>query len=191
MTTTTTKKTVTKKPKAPEKLPANPFLFEVLDLVVKQRSNENKVKVLQEYKDPSIMAVMIWNYDPSIESALPPGEVPFADAKDIGAIGNDTTFSESISKQIKSEDMVESYTSNNRTTIRKEFKIFYNFLKGGNPSLSRIRLENMFINLLYGLHPREAEILCLVKDKRLQEKYKISFEVVKEAFPEIQWGGRA
>jgi hypothetical protein len=48
----------------------------------------------------------------------------------------------------------------------------------------------MFINLLQGLHPREAEIICLVKDKKLQSKYNISFDIVKEAFPEIQWGNR-
>jgi hypothetical protein len=190
MTTKTTKTTTTRKSKPPVKLPANPFLFEVLDLVAKQRSNENKIKVLQEYKDPSIMAVMIWNYDPSIESALPPGDVPFADAKDIGAVGNSTNFSETINRQIETNELIESYGSNNRTTIRLEYEKFYNFLKGGNPSLAGIRRETMFINLLYGLHPREAEILCLVKDKRLQEKYKISFEIVKEAFPEIQWGKR-
>lgn len=188
MTTKTT--TTTKKPKAPVKLPANPFLFEVLDLVVKQRSNAKKVEILQEYKDPSLMTIMIWNFDPSLESDLPPGEVPFAEAKEIGIIGNDVNFSESMNKQLNSKDNGDLYGSNNKTTIRNEYLNFYNFLKGGNLTLSSIRRETMFINLLYGLHPREAEILCYVKDKRLQEKYNISFEVVKEAFPEIQWGDR-
>ena len=49
----------------------------------------------------------------------------------------------------------------------------------------------MFINLLRGLHPREAEVLCLVKDKKLAEKYKITYDVVKQAYPDIQWGGRS
>jgi len=31
----------------------------------------------------------------------------------------------------------------------------------------------------------------LVKDKKLQTKYKITFEHVKEAYPDIQWGGRS
>ena len=38
---------------------------------------------------------------------------------------------------------------------------------------------------------REAEVLILTKDKRLTDKYKISFENVKEAYPDIQWGGRS
>lgn len=183
-------KTTTKKPTPPEKLPANPFLFEVLDLVVRQKTNAKKIEVLQEYKDPSLMAVMIWNYDPSIHSALPPGDVPFADAREIGVIGNDTTFSDSLNKQLKSEDMIDSYGSNNRTSIRNEYVNFYNYIKGGNNVLPGVRRETMFINLLHGLHPREAEIICLVKDKRLQDKYNISFEVVQQAFPEITWGNR-
>jgi len=184
--TTTTKNT--KKPRVAVELPANPFLFEVLELAVAQRTNAKKVEVLKKYKDISIMVVMKWNYDTTLESALPPGEVPFADAKEIGVIGNDTTLSDSLNKQLKSDEMIDSYGSNNRTSIRKEYENFYNFLKGGNNSLSGVRRETMFINLLYGLHPKEAEILCLVKDKRLQEKYNISFEIVREAFPEIPWG---
>lgn len=186
--TTTTK--TTKKPSAAVEMPANPFIFEILELAVKQRTNAKKAEVLQTYKDPSLMAVLIWNYDPSLESVLPPGSVPFAEAKEIGVIGNDSSFSDSLGKQLKSDEMLDSYGSNSKTSIRKEYVNFFNFIKGGNDSLSNIRRETMFINLLYGLHPKEAEILCLVKDKCLQEKYPISFDVVKSAFPEIQWGNR-
>ena len=46
----------------------------------------------------------------------------------------------------------------------------------------------MFIQLLEGLHPKEAEILIAVKDKKLSETYKITLDNVKEAFPSIRWG---
>ena len=49
----------------------------------------------------------------------------------------------------------------------------------------------MFINLLRGLHPKEAELLCLVKDKLLQTKYKLTKAHVQEAYPDIDWGGRS
>jgi len=45
--------------------------------------------------------------------------------------------------------------------------------------------------MLEGLHPREAEIICLTKDKKLASKYKINFDIVRQAYPEIQWGGRS
>ena len=54
-----------------------------------------------------------------------------------------------------------------------------------------LRRETMFINILSGLHPLEAEILCLCKDKKLSTKYKITKELVAEAYPEVQWGGRS
>ena len=49
----------------------------------------------------------------------------------------------------------------------------------------------MFIQMLEGLHPDEAEILCLVKDKGLSNKYKLTKTVVESAYPDIQWGGRS
>ena len=57
--------------------------------------------------------------------------------------------------------------------------------------MSSLRRETMFINILEGLHPLEAELLCLVKDKKLQEKYKITKEIVSTAYPEITWGDRS
>ena len=64
-------------------------------------------------------------------------------------------------------------------------------MKGGNDGLSNLRRETMFINILQGLHPLEAQIICLVKDKKLEDRYKISKDVVSKAYPDIQWGGRS
>ena len=64
-------------------------------------------------------------------------------------------------------------------------------MKGGNNGLSSLRRETMFINILEGLHPLEAEILILTKDKRLTDKYKITKDVVSAAYPQITWGGRS
>jgi hypothetical protein len=85
---------------------------------------------------------------------------------------------------------IGSSDSSAKTTLRKECKHFYHFIRGGNNGLTSIRRETMFINLLEGLHPLEAEIVCLVKDKTLSDKYKITKEVVSEAFPQIVWGNR-
>ena len=76
------------------------------------------------------------------------------------------------------------------TSLRREWKQLYNFVQGGNAKLSTLRRETMFIQILEGLHPDEADVLCLVKDKRLNEKYKITYDVVAQAYPDIEWGGR-
>ena len=81
MTAKTAKKTTTKPKtvrvaKLPE-LPKNPFAFEVFDLASKQRSKAKKVEVLQKYGDLSLKVVLKWNFDTTITSALPEGEVPY------------------------------------------------------------------------------------------------------------------
>lgn len=167
--TTTTKKTTTRKrtttPQKTVKLPPNPFLHEVFELVVQQRTKQKKIDILKEYEDPSIKAIFIWNFDPSVRSAVPEGPVPYKENE--VPIGTD------------------------HTSLRREYKNLYHFIKGGNDSLSSLRRESMFIQMLEGLHPKEAEIICLVKDKKLQSVYNIKEDIVKEAYPDIRWGDRS
>ena len=75
--------------------------------------------------------------------------------------------------------------------MRREWKNLYHFIKGGNDGLNGLRRESMFIQMLEGLHPGEAEIVILVKDKRLSDEYAITYDQVKEAYPDINWGGRS
>jgi len=196
--TTTTKKASTAKPKTvstqkiPD-LPTNPFVFEVFDAASKMRSKAKKIEVLKRYKHNSIMAVCIWNFDETVISLLPQGEVPY------GSNIEDETMTGTLSEKIEDavNKMGELRTTSlgsqdqGKASIRKEFQKFYNFIKGGNDSLSGLRRETMFINILTGLHPLEAEILILTKDKKLTDKYKFTKDVVSEAYPEITWGGRS
>ena len=65
-------------------------------------------------------------------------------------------------------------------------------MKGGADKLPGLKRESLFVQLLEGLSAEEAELLCLVKDKRLSTKYKrITKAVVKEAFTQIEWGNRS
>ena len=195
MTTTTKKTTKTVKAKATPipKLPVNPFVFEVLEAASKQRTKARKIEVLQKYAHNSIMAVLIWNFDESVISLLPEGDVPYGNTREDNSVTgtlsdriNDAVgmMAESGSTSLGSQDQ-------GKASIRKEFTKFYNFLKGGNNGLSSLRRETMFINILEGLHPLEAEILILTKDKRLTDKYKITKEIVSAAYPQITWGGRS
>ena len=193
----TVKRTTVKKVSTPiVDLPPNPFSFEVIALAAKQKTNAKKVSVLKKYEHPSLKALFIWNFDDTVISLLPPGEVPYSSLKDeqvssgslstkvnqlVGTMEyNDTTSLGSAT------DMKQG-----RTTIRKVYLKFYNFIKGGNDSLKSLRRETMFIQILEGLHPLDAEILCLVKDKDLESKYKITKANVEQAYPDIKWGGRS
>ena len=146
------------------KLPPNPFIHEILDAVSRARSNDKKVELLKLHRCEALTALFIWNFDDTVTSMIPDGEVPY-EPNDV-PVGTD------------------------HTSLRKEWKNLYNFVKGGNDGLSQVRRESMFIQILEGLHPEEAKILCMVKDKGLRSRYKITQEVVSKAYPDIQWGGR-
>ena len=45
--------------------------------------------------------------------------------------------------------------------------------------------------MLEGLSEGEAEVLILIKDKKLGKRWKITKACVEQAFPAIQWGSRA
>ena len=196
---TTTKKTTVKTVKAKASstpiptLPTNPFVYEVFNAASKQRSKAKKVEILKRYAHDSIMTVLIWNFDETAISVLPPGDVPYGTNREDNSMTG--TLSDKINDAVgKMSEMGSNSLGSQdqgKSTIRKEYSKFYNFVKGGNDSLSNLRRETMFINILEGLHPLEAEILVLVKDKRLSEKYKITKEVVSEAYPQITWGGRS
>ena len=201
---TATKKTTTRKPRKAKtvavkkpvsiNLPRNPFVFEILDLVSKQRTKGKKIEVLRKYEEPSLKSILIWNFDESVISALPPGEVPYTGYDDQNAYSGGV--SGKITEEVRSMHSQGNFSlgvsdQQGHTTIRREARHFYRFVKGGDDGLNNLRRESMFINILEGLHPLEAEIVILCKDKKLGEVYKITKEIVAEAYPDIKWGGRS
>jgi hypothetical protein len=189
--TTKTKRTVRKVTETIIKLPSNPFVFEILDLVSSQNTNEKKIEVLKTYEHDSLKSILIWNFDDSIISLLPEGDVPYSDLKDQNIYsGNlsDNLIREASGGESATQQDLEG---RGKTSLRREYQNLYHFVKGGNDTLSTIRRETMFINILQGLHPKEAEVLCLVKDKKLTTKYNITKELVSESYPDIVWGGRS
>ena len=148
-----------------KKLPSNPFMNEILDLVAEQKTDAKKVAILQEYECDALKSLFIWNFDESIISLLPEGKVPYKPNEN--PLGTD------------------------HSSLRREQRNLYMFVKGGNDQLSTIRRETIFIQMLEGLHPSEADIVIAVKDKDLEDLYDIPFEVVEEAYPDIEWGGRS
>ena len=144
------------------KLPPNPFIHEILNLVEEQKTKAKKIDILREYRDDSLTAILIWNFDDSVVSAVPEGQVPYKENE--VPVGTD------------------------HTSLRREWKNLFHFIKGGNDSLSALRRETMFIQMLEGLHPSEARVVILAKDGRFDEEYA---DQVKEAYPDITWGGRS
>ena len=140
------------------------LMHEVLQKVSNAKTKAQKVKLLEEYNTPALRALLIANFDESVISMLPEGEVPY-----------------------KKNDAPEE---TEHTKLDHEYRKLYLFFKGG-ANVSQTRRETLFIQLLEGLHQGEAEVLCLVKDKKIGKRWKITRQCVEQAFPSIQWGNRS
>jgi hypothetical protein len=147
-------------------LPVEKMLIsEVLQKVSNAKTKREKIELLHKYRSPALQAILIWNFDDSVISMLPEGEVPYTP-----------------------NNVPEGTT---HTLLFLEYKKLYNFVKGGNDGLKQSQRENIFIQLLEGLHVDEAKVVCMVKDKLIGKRYKITKTCVEEAYPEIKWGGRS
>ena len=139
-------------------------MHEVLQKVSNAKTKAQKVKLLEEYNTPALRAILIANFDESVISMLPDGEVPY--------------------KKNEAPEDTE------HTKLDHEYRKLYLFFKGG-ANISQTRRETLFIQLLEGLHQGEAEVLCLVKDKKIGKRWKITRQCVEQAYPSIQWGNRS
>ena len=149
---------------APRKLPKDALLTEILQKVSSAKTKKEKIDLLQEYNSQGLRSLLIINYDESLKFLLPEGEVPFTP--------NDAP------------------AGTEHTRLVHEYKGLYRFFKGGDASIKGMRREQLFVQLLEGLHADEANMLVSACNKDLQSKYRITKAVVAEAFPAIEWGNR-
>jgi hypothetical protein len=141
------------------------LISEVLQKVSNAKTKAEKIDLLHQYNSNALRAILIANYDESVISMLPEGEVPF--------------------------EPNDAPKGTEHTVLEKEYRKLYLFFKGGSSSLKQSQRENLFIQMLEGLHQEEAQVLILVKDKALGRKYKLTRACIEEAFPQIKWGGRS
>ena len=140
------------------------LMHEVLQKVSNAKTKKEKIKLMQEYNTNALRMLFIINFDESVVSLLPPGDVPFTPN--------------------------EAPDGTEHTLLEKEARLLHHFFKGGS-NVSQSKRESMFIQMLEGLSAGEAEALVLAKDKKIGKRWKITKAAVTEAFPSIQWGGRS
>jgi hypothetical protein len=82
----------------------------------------------------------------------------------------------------KDKEIREGYSE---TNLYVEWRRFYIWVQP-KPELSKVRKEQLFVQLLEGIHWTEAELICLAKDKKIQTKWKsINEKLVRAAFPQL------
>ena len=140
------------------------LMHEVLQKVSNAKTKKEKIKLLQEYNTNALRMLLIINFDDSVVSLLPPGNVPYTPN--------------------------EAPEGTEHTILEKEARLLHHFFKGGS-NVSQVKREQMFVQMLEGLNSGEAEALVKAKDKQIGKRWKITKACVTEAFPSIEWGGRS
>jgi len=134
-----------------------PLLSEVLQKLGKIKSKKDKVLYLKDNNTDALRQIIKSSFDPKIKWALPYGEVPYVQN--------------------------EAPEGTEHNVLSYEVRKIYHFIESGNSKISQNKREMMFVQMLEGLHPDEADVLVAAKDKILHQKYKgLSINVVKEAF---------
>ena len=134
-----------------------PLFSEVLDMVHKAKTKNQKIELLRKYKTDSLKMFLKAAFDPKIEWVFPAGEVPYTP--------NDAP------------------AGTDHTLLIQESKKLWRFIKGADNVTRQSQKENMFFQMLEGLHESEAKLLINAKDKKLHQIYKgLSSNVVREAF---------
>tara|TARA_B100000073_G_scaffold205734_1_gene170683 strand:+ start:409 stop:843 length:435 start_codon:yes stop_codon:yes gene_type:complete len=134
-------------------------VWEVLELVRKARTKEEKIKILKQNDHWAIRDILLGTYSDRIEWILPKGKVPYRPSNPESA----------------------------PTDLRRKNTEFRYFTKGGKgEKMSIMKRESMFIGLLEGIHPNDAELVVNMINKKKIEG--ITKNVAMEAYPDIpEW----
>jgi hypothetical protein len=134
-----------------------PLVHEIFTKINNAKDKPKKIAVLKENDTPGMRMLLKAAFDSKIVWDLPAGNPPF--------IRN------------------EAPAGTEHTNLINEARKLYHFIVGGNNSLTKTKKETMFIQMLEGLQEKDADVLLLIKEKKLNQAYKgLTASMVKETF---------
>lgn len=156
------------------KLPVSKTLMsEVLQRVSNAKTKAEKIKILQEYKSPALTKLLLCNFAKSIKFCFPDGKTPYQPQDRPKGVDHQYLFTE--------HRMIEKFIAKKINGV-----VYFGCSNSTRPRIQQLKKEQMWVQLMEGLHSEEAEVLDLIKDKKLTTKYKITKQNVIDAFPELR-----
>lgn len=128
-------------------------IAEFLEKVGKLKRTQEKVDAIRANDSLVLRIVLQAGYDPNVKWALPEGTPPY-----------------------KPNDLVDQ----EHVLIKDCEKLRY-FIQGFHDNLPQLKRETMFVEFLERVAPKDAEMLCLFKDKKPMKG--ITLQHVTEALP--------
>ena len=134
-----------------------PTVHEIFTKINNAKDKPQKIAVLKQFDNQAMRQLLKAAFDPKIKFDLPEGNPPY----------------------IKNEAPVGT----EHNSLAQEARKLYHFVVGGNNTINKLKKETMFIQMLEGLHEKDAEVLMAIKNKNLNNIYKgLTAQMVKETF---------
>jgi len=129
------------------------MISEILEQASKLKTKQEKIAYLRANYTKQLHFILEHAFNPNIKFLLPKGKPPFTAMP----------------------------TGEGQGMLYTEARKLYLFVEGGHPTLTQLRRETLFIQLLESIDPKDADLLIHVKDKKLPYK-NITAALIKEAF---------
>jgi len=156
------------------KLPVNQTLIsEVMQRVSNAKTKTEKVSILKQYKSDALTKVLLCNFASNIKFVFPSGKTPFTPQDRPKGIDHNRLISE--------HRFIDKFITKTVNGVR-----YFGCSQTTRPRLQQLKKEQLWVQMLEGLHPEEAKLMDLVKDKKLNTRYKITKQNVIDAFPELR-----
>lgn len=132
-------------------------LYDILNEISEISNAKEKVQALatNPYAGP-IKLVFDYMLNPNIKWLLPEGDPPYKPAGYVDIEGR----------------------------LLPELRKMYLFIEGGNPNLSPLRRETLFIQLLESVDPKDAKLILAMKNRKIPFK-GLNKKMIQQAFPDL------
>jgi hypothetical protein len=134
-------------------------ISEILEKVSNESNPDHKVRILLENDSPVLRHILRLAFTPGVEWLLPEGTPPFQVNNLPGQQGN----------------------------LYAEWRRFYLFFPGGNDNLKQMKRETIFVQILETLDPRDAVLICSIKDGKMPYK-TVTANLVEKTWPGLIGG---
>ena len=141
--------------------PRDMDIFEIFDKLDTITDRGNKIEYLRDkfFDHIPLHRIVKMNYCNTIESMLPAGEPPFNKGETDGP------------------------TPSSLWNYIRQFPVIVKSAQSMKMKASQI--ERIFIEMLESIEPKEAEMVCLAKDRQLESRWALDIDMFKEAFPQL------
>lgn len=129
-------------------------LSEILKTASDFEKKQDRIDYLRNNDSAALRALLKYAYDDKVKFLLPEGDPPY-----------------------KPNELPDQ-----EGTLYSELRRMYLFIEGGNPNLTSVRREYLFVQLLETVNKDDAKLLLGVKDKKIPYK-GITKKFVQEMFP--------